>query len=193
MYDHLNLKQQRFDGISLLVFSGHSGSGKSTAIKYLIDDHPSFCNFKTQIISGSPIDWHLVKPEAPVIVIDELTCFYDLLQTARLLVKGYKLIVASHLPLIWFYPLKVSHSLKIFQTGRDAKKIEEYLRSLNISFSSEAVKTFCNKFGATYTDIDLILEKCPSESFDQSLKKFMKLNSVHFSPIRRETSSELRH
>lgn len=148
--DFLGLAGLDLSAYRLIVFHGESGSGKSTAIRFLLD--------------------HQLRNER-IQVIDEIATLRELVQMRRVLRE--RSLVATHVPPLWFRMLAAG-PVKIFHTDRDAAKIARYLERLGIEASPVACERYVREFGATYTDVDLILERCPAPDFDVSLSRFLK-------------------
>ena len=96
--DFLGLEGEDFRQTRLIVFAGISGSGKSTALKFLCDHHPEFAGGSSQWV------WMLEKtPEVGsihgnrLVVVDEIRDPRQLPTVARLLRQNQTVAVASHL------------------------------------------------------------------------------------------------
>ena len=148
--DFLGLLGRDFSRHRLVLFCGASGSGKSTAIRFLLERHPDF--------NGTD-----------VMVMDEVHA--GNLHRLAANVMGRRVLAASHFPLAWISALP---GITVFRTDRDRGKIARYLRALGVSASSEAVEAYVRRFGATYTDVDIILERYPAPRFDIALARFQR-------------------
>lgn len=152
--DFLGLAARDFSRHRLVVFVGRSGSGKSTAIGFVRQRHPAFE------------------------VMDELRRLADLERLRAPLQRGARMLVASHVAAGWFLALRPFMRVAVFRTDRDEGKIARYLHGRRIAASAPAVAAYVRRFGATYTDVDLILERFPSASFDASLRLFTRFCSL---------------
>ena len=179
-FDFLGLQDKCFRESRLLLLTGVSGSGKSTALKYLIEQHPSFLDQTVGQITGSPLDWRMLSDveAAPVIAVDEIRGFVDALKIYYLVCRKKKVIVASHCPAWWFFPLKIMVKANFYRTDSSIEKLSKYLEQLSIKHSTSTLKQFTKIFGASYTDLDIILELHPSNSFDTSFAQYSKLSSI---------------
>ena len=65
-----------------------------------------------------------------------------------------------------------------FLTDHDCAKIARYLTRHGISHTAPAVAEFCHRLGASYVDLDCILERHPGESLDRALHLSLKLDRV---------------
>ncbi len=174
--DYLDLRSRDFSRARLVVFTGRSGSGKSTAIRFLLEEHPDFRGREALRLAGPPFS--RFEGRADVIVVDDLTSIRDLRAVIPLLAASRTLLVASHLSPAWFRPLHPAIRCALFRTDLDAGKIERDLARRGIAASSGAVRKYTEAFGATYTDLDIILERCPAETFDAALARFTKFCRV---------------
>jgi hypothetical protein len=138
----------------MIVFHGRSGSGKSTAIEFL----------RTRMTS-------------PVVVVDEVTTLSDFVRVLKTLRNNAPVLVATHISPLWFRLIR-PWSIAVFHTDRETTKITRHLNRRGIHSSQDAVAAYAARFRATYTDADLILERWPSASFDESLARFQKLDHI---------------
>ncbi len=170
--DYLALRDRDFSRDRLVVFTGRSGSGKSTAIRFLLDEHPDFRGRRRIILEGPPFT--RVEAGADVIAIDDLTSLRELGTVRRFLAGSRTLLVASHLDPAWFAPLSAWFRCAFFRTDADEGKIARDLERRGVVASAAAVRRYASIFGATYTDLDIILERYPEPTFDIALAKFTK-------------------
>jgi ATPase subunit of ABC transporter with duplicated ATPase domains len=154
--DSLQLARRDFSRTRVIVLCGESGSGKSTAIRFLMHQHP-----------------HL-RDDARVRVIEELRHWRDLGIFFSALNSGHRFLVASHLPPWLHRCLSVGGATEIIELDRHHKKITDWLSANAIVHSEAAVSAFCARFGANYTDVRLILQHADATSFDQALGRFLK-------------------
>jgi hypothetical protein len=148
--DFLALGDRDFSSHDLVIFHGRSGSGKSTAIEFLVRKNP-----------------HVAYQ-----VVDEITTFRDLSKLLR--TRRGPILIASHVHPVWLRMLKPFARTVIFRTDRDSGKLLRYFEERSIRASAEAVALYVREFGATYTDAEVILERYPSASFDHSYARFRK-------------------
>jgi hypothetical protein len=99
--DHLGLLERSLASLKMIVFTGMSGSGKSTCIDLLLAEHPEFAGRDYTTIGPTPIIWPEADPPTELVVVDELQSFGELRHVARLLHGGHTLLVASHLHPAW--------------------------------------------------------------------------------------------
>lgn len=174
--DYLGLGSLDLDRYRLLVFQGDSGSGKSTALEYLsrrYEAERSVTIVKTGFARLGE------TPTGSFVVYDELIVPKQLKDIAALLKRANTVAVASHLHPARFLPFRLRYPAKFWWTDRDSGKILRYLKRKGVETSEEAVLEYCKIFGATYTDVDIILECNPTRSFDAALRHFMKFRSIH--------------
>lgn len=181
--DYLSLRSRDFSRHRLIVFTGRSGSGKSTAIRFLLEEHPDLRGREALVLEGPP--FAETEREVDVIALDDLTAVADLRIVVRLLRRSRTLLVASHLDPAWFAPLRAAMRCALFRTDADTGKLERYLADRGVAASADALATYAGAFRATYTDLDIILERCPSNSLDSALAMFLKFNAIRESdPVR---------
>jgi len=182
--DHLGLSEMDFAKVQLVVFHGASGSGKSTYLNQLLRAHPGFCNRPVDVIGGGTIDWRAVrKPLAELVVVEELLANREVLEVARLLRAGHQVMAASHLHPGITGLLGVAWPTLQFATDRDPMKIERLLLRRRIQYSPETVAAFCKIHGATFTDVDIVLEHCGGRDFDRAFRKFQRYCSIERHPV----------
>ena len=154
--DALNLARRDFARTRVVVFCGESGTGKSSAIRFLMHRHPHF------------------RRDANLRVIEELRSWFDLRALLSALWRGRRLLVASHLP-IWLHRcLGVFASTQVIALDHHPEKISRWLSAHNVAHSEAAVAAFCRRFGANYTDAQLVLRHGEAVSFDQALGRFFR-------------------
>lgn len=179
--DFLGLAGTDLRQAQLIVLTGVSGSGKSSALRFLCDQHPAFAGKPQQWI------WAPGKNPAPdpallhgnrLVVVDEICRPRQLPLVARLLKQNQAVAVASHLKPAWFLPLQLAWKIHHFRTDRDPAKISRYLGRLGVPHTAGAVAEFCRLYGASYLDLDCILERYPGKSLDQALHLSLKLDHL---------------
>lgn len=169
--DYLGLRASSFSGTRLVVFDGRSGSGKSTAIRFLLREHRDFREREATIIS----DLRAELPSAlDVAVIEEVRVPRELPLLLPVLARSTSLLVASHVGLHYFRPLQLFGRSRLYRTDRDVGKIRRRLEMTGVYASEGAIADYVKAFGATYTDIDIVLERYPDTTFDRSLARFLR-------------------
>ncbi|MDP7048170.1 MAG: hypothetical protein QF721_01845 [Verrucomicrobiota bacterium] len=177
--DTLGLRQKAFHDTRLIVFTGISGSGKSTALKFLCDHHPSFSAgsrrwlWMTGLIPDvKPIRGHRL------VVVDELCHPRQLPVVAKLLGQNQTIAVASHLRSAWFWPFRLAGLCRYYSTDGDCGKISRYLAQLGVPHTAGAVVEFCRRHGTSYVDLNCILERHPGRSLDHAIHLSGKLDQL---------------
>jgi hypothetical protein len=177
--DFLGLAKEDFDSTRLIILTGISGSGKTTALKFLADHHAAFLDQPQHWI------WSMCKTQNPspvrdkrLVVLDEIVGVHQLACVFQLLRDNQTLAVASHLHPAWFWPFRLMFKSRHFHTDRDTAKIHGLLSRRGISHTSTAISEFCSRHGASYVDLECILERHPGESLDHALYLSHKLDNL---------------
>lgn len=176
--DHLNLLIRSLGDRRLIVFTGMSGSGKSTYIELLLAEHPDFADRDYTWIGPAPIAWPVARQSTELVVIDEVSQVVELWHVTRLLREGHTLLVASHLPFVFVRLLALRWPLAHFRTDQSIEKLEHSLALRGILFTSERVRDFVRSFGANYTDLEIVLERSDGKDFDRALDRFERSASI---------------
>jgi hypothetical protein len=179
--DFLDLRSQSFRNVRLIVFAGVSGSGKSSAIEFLRQRHPDFVGKPFVTLLRTEAGLHFRRASQSVVWIDEVNHPYELKGVARLMRKN-QVVIATHLPLAWYLPLRTIYRTRICRTDRGEEKIARFLHQRELEFSAAAVRHYCRSHGANYLDIQHILERCPDSSFDRSYALFQRLCKLRKTP-----------
>ncbi|MFN2240170.1 MAG: hypothetical protein ABR524_12345 [Thermoanaerobaculia bacterium] len=178
--DYLGLDRLDLSRFRLIVFIGRSGSGKSTAIGHLLNTHPSF-RWRESAVLRRPS--FAGPPGLPMLVaVDDLVEPRELRVVVDLLRSGRTILVASHLDAAWYRVLSLFVPAILFRTDSDAAKIGRYLERRGVAASKDATRAYARRFGATYTDADIILERYPGRSFDDALDRFERYCEVEVHP-----------
>ena len=177
--DFLGLDRRDLARCRRVLFHGRSGSGKSTSIEHLLETQ--FADRAQRFVFGPPFE-HIEKPfdRGVVIAVDEIESFRDLRHLLPLLRLDATLLIATHVAPALF-PVVGCFPDAVFRTDRDGEKIERYLARKKLKASTRAVREYCTRFGATYTDVDLILERYPDCGFDEALGRFLKFDCIELS------------
>jgi len=177
--DFLGLGNEKLEGTRLIILTGVSGSGKTTALKYLADHHPAFRNqpkhwmwTMQKLRNGIPVR------RKRLVVVDEIEEVRQLARVWRLLIDNRTVAVASHLNPVWFAPLRWLYDSRHFRTARGPTKIQSLLKSRGIPYTTEAISEFLRRHGASYLDLECILERHPGPSLDQALQLSQKLDEI---------------
>lgn len=173
--DHLALLGRTLAGLRLLVLCGVSGSGKSTALRYLLAHHPDFAGRPASAFAGPALDWRRARFETEVVMVDEVRRPQELARLRRLLARGHTLLVASHLPAPLHRLAGAGLPRLVLRTDADPGKLGRHLRQRGCRVSPGVLAEFCARYGASYTDADIVLERSPgSADFDQAWRRFRR-------------------
>lgn len=176
--DFLGLRERDFRRVSLIGFYGESGSGKSTAIEYLLAHHPDFAGADPLVIRPRISGWRKVPTGTRHVVIDEIYSPGHLSEVRSALAPGRQVLVASHLHPYLLHTSFPFTPRAVFVTDTGDKKIAGYLHRKGITYTDKAVSMFIKRYGATYTDIDIILAHTRETDFDRAMYRFDKLCSM---------------
>jgi hypothetical protein len=174
--DFLGLDARDLSRSRRVLFHGRSGSGKTTAIEHLLATQ--FRDRDVHRVAGPPYPGApvAVQPGA-VIAVDEIESLRDLRHLLRFARLDAMLMIATHVAPA-FFPLAGIFPDAVFRTDRDREKVGRHLARSNVSASAAAIREYCRRFGATYTDADLIMERYPLGSFDAALARFLKFDDI---------------
>lgn len=167
--DFLALSKLDFSESKLIVFSGKSGSGKSSYIDFLLNSH--FKNASKTFIKSPPFVYPNVT--TAVVVLDEVLGMEEYLFCLRQLTLGKTVMAASHLPPFFFAILAFFFKARLFDCDRESSKLARYLSSRGYRFSEKSLQLFQQKYKATFTDLDIILETSgDNKDFDLLFDQF---------------------
>ncbi len=178
--DFLGLASRSFTGIGLVVFTGISGSGKSTALEFL-RHHPDFSGPDWVAVHRGREGLRFPRCRGSVVAIDELLTLGELRPLAGLL-RHNRVLVASHLPRACFLPFAGTRRIRLFRTDLDRGQIARLLARRGIRFSAAAVEDYCRGYGANYLDLEHIMERWPGNDFDRSYAAFRRLCCLRRTP-----------
>ncbi len=176
--DYLRLLDRSLAGFDALVFTGVSGSGKSSYLRLLVERHPDFDSTPVSRIGPAPIDWHRVEPREELVLVDEIHGPFELLRVARLLHAGHRLLVASHVPEWVGRIILAPWRVDFFRTDQDAAKLGRHLSRSGITHTPAALRDFVAVYGANYTDLEIVLERVGGDDFDRALRDFRKSTTI---------------
>jgi hypothetical protein len=180
--DFLGLRRIDFSMTRMVLFHGISGSGKSTAIRFLAEHHTDFEDVSFDTLSGPPFRSGPPRPRRPLI-IDEILRPRDLVDLMPSMMRAGKILVATHVSPLWLLPLRIRGRQRVFRTDAPSEKLARHLQRNGIAASETALARYETIFGATYTDLDVILERCPSPTLDESLRRFERFCRIECTPF----------
>lgn len=176
--DFLSLLEKRFNNARYVLFCGRSGSGKSTAVRLLLEGHPDFAHVTPFVIRPQQCEWQKIPDSASWIVVDEVKTIGDIFKIAKILAQGKRVLAASHVPPFLFRPLRIFGPGMAFLVDRDPAKLASYLQRKGIAYTDEALQRFVTRYGATYTDMEIILEYAGESNFDKAFARFERFCSI---------------
>ncbi len=154
--DYLGLLTQPLQGLRLLLFHGESGSGKSSQIRLLIESHPALRDRELQTLNAQQ-----TPAVADITVIEELRGWADTRVLTPALRRSRLLLVASHVEPRWLWPWRLRVRHRCFRLDARIDKLVRWLRQRNIMFSDAALRAFVARYGANYTDLEIVLDHAP--------------------------------
>lgn len=165
-----------------LALGGPSGSGKSTLARWLTREHPGWQG-RHAVLESRPLDLSPMRMVTVphIVVVDEITTIRQLVAATALLAQGHRLILATHLPKVAFVPLGLRWRGRFVSTARRDQAQQKLARALTargLSFTDRALRVYLKRFGPVYPEIDLVLERCPTQDFDRALAWFDKFHRV---------------
>ncbi len=175
-----------------VVLNGVSGCGKSTSIRELLSRHPDYRDRRCTEIRGGPIDWCSVRVETQLIVVDEMLNLRDVGAIARLLLRGHRVLAASHLHPVALTPLRLITRCRSFCLDADPRKISAWLDTRGLSWSEDALARFHQRFAGSFTDAKLVAEYAGGDDFDHALDRFTRYCEVRMTPQAKATSEIIR-
>lgn len=170
--DFLGLREQSFARRRLVLFHGASGSGKSTAIQWLVANHADFHAARVCVVRPKISGWTPVPRDAEWAIVDEIEHVAELGRIAGLLARGHRVVVASHVPIAFTRPLLIAVRSRVFRTDRDPAKLARHLQRRNVAWSPAALESYTARFGASYAMLDIILEYGRVPDLDRCLARF---------------------
>lgn len=183
--DCFGLLDRRLDAYRLIVFHGESGSGKSTLMRLLATRHPDLAGRQRSWIQ--PID--PLPLQADVLLVDEVQGWRDLACLGPALRRARCVLLASHVDPAWLVPWRLGLRSLAFRLDRGAFKIERVLQRRGIAYTPRALREFLRRFGANYTDLDIVLELGQGASLDAGMAALARGTGVELGEARprRET------
>lgn len=164
--DYLGLLARPLADCRLLLFHGASGAGKSSQLRLLATCHPQLQQRQR----------HWRQPGDPlaacydVLLIDELRTLADARGLRSALRRSRLLLVASHLPGWQLWPWTLGYRQREFRLDRAGGKLAAHLQRLGGQASPLALQRFQDRFGANYTDLEVLLE-LGEGSLDRGLQR----------------------
>lgn len=163
--DYLGLLHRPLRKFRLIVFHGESGSGKSSLMRLVATRHSDFAGRQRSWIQPfDPIPAH-----AEVLLVDEVQGWRDLHCLTPALRTAQAVLLASHVDPRWLWPWRFRHASLCLRLDRVTIKLERQLARLGVRYSARALDTFMARFGANFTDLEIVLELGPGDDLDAAM------------------------
>jgi len=180
MFDNfLNIKNGDLDQIQLVIFSGVSGSGKSTYMKHIAQHHDYFKKQKQLWVNfGIPKNTN----HKDILFLDDITRISDLFKIIPRLIRGQRIVMGSHLPIPALHFLNFFATQKLYRTDLCAEKLKRFLHAQQVSFSNNVLQNYIKMYKSNYTDMRLMMEHTQeTQDFDKAYQHFQSYCHIqHF-------------
>jgi len=176
--DYLNLLTQPIGRLELIVFFGASGSGKSSQLALLLEQHPDLAGRDVTHVTPQQVQSAGLTGAHDIVVLDELQRWRDCLSMGPALRRSRLLLVASHVHPQWLLPWRLGRRQRSYLLDPVAEKLAREMRRRGIRFSPRALADFVARFGANYTDLDIVLEQAESSDLDHALALFLRGSTI---------------
>jgi hypothetical protein len=175
--DFLGLLDRSFENSRWIAFCGRSGSGKSTAIQFLLECHSRWHGVVPFRIHPYVTGWE--EPcEGEWVVVDEVRALRDIPRLFSLIRSGRRVLIASHIPSLLMAILSIQAPGAIFSTDRGGEKLALHLERRGIAFTEESLANYLSRYGSTFTDLEIILERTGKRDLSSALRRFHGLNRI---------------
>ncbi len=176
--DYLKLLAQPIGHLDLIVFFGASGSGKSSQLALLLEQHPELAGREVAHVSPATVRDGGLSGTHDIVALDELQRWRDCLSLGPALRRSRLLLVASHIHPHLLLPWRLGRRQRCFLLDPLAEKLARDMRRRGIRFSPRALADFVARFGANFTDLAIVLEQAGSEDLDQALALFLRGSAI---------------
>jgi len=176
--DYLNLLTQAIGSLDLMIFFGASGSGKSSQLALLLDQHPDLVGRAVAHFTPAAVKRGTLTGAHDIVVLDELQTWRDCLCLGPALRHSRLLLVASHVHPRLLMPWRLGRRQRSFQLDPLAEKLARDMRRRGVSFTARGLADFVAHFGANYTDLDIVLEHAASGDLDHALGLFLRGSAI---------------
>ncbi len=168
--DYLGLLDRPLAPLRLVVFHGASGSGKSSQIALLRARHPELAGRDVRIAMPEAL------PPGPldVLVIEEIEFAAQLRCLAPALRRARLVLAACHVDPAWLCPWRLAVRSRCHRLDHLPHKLARALVRRGVRHSPAALAAFVARFGANYTDLDIVLEHAGVDDLDRALALFAR-------------------
>lgn len=183
--DYLGLLSKDFSGVSTVIFTGPSGSGKSSQIRLLIDAHDHFRPMTKRSIcpQAAGFSWRncrslLMNEPVDLLIVDEICTLRDALQARKLLWHVPRQILASHIK-PWVIRAAGPTVQHVDTTVGGNIKLARYLDREGIAYTEGDLERYIRRYGSVFTELEIMLETCPAAKFDKVWETFHRFHKIN--------------
>jgi len=181
--DYLGLSKQGLKDYQLIVFTGISGSGKTSYMEWLRQSHMDLSGQVSRWINIEQQGW---PPEfdVPYLFIDEICRLTDLYQLNRLLRNGCKVVVANHIAPSLLKAVSSGAKAIYFRTDTQDIKLINFLRQSGIDFTESSLQQYCARYGLSYSPAQIMLEHTKTRDLGHAMDMFDRNCDMHAVSVR---------
>lgn len=166
------------DRLRFLVVYGRSGTGKSTLLGKLTGEAGPLGGCAVHVLRPYRHGWGNIPADAEWVAVDEVKRAADIVQCARLLAAGRRLLVASHVRPAAFRLLRFWGAGGVIDLDGEIEHMARYLEEEGVVFSRPALEQFARRYGGSITEVKIVLNFGGRENFDRAFHLFSKQCSI---------------
>jgi hypothetical protein len=161
------------DDWQAIVFSGIGGSGKSSAMHYLLQTYHEIEEEGACWITGTPLCWNRCY-QCKWLLVDEIVCLKDVWKVRTLLRQGYRTVIATHLPLWCLRIVFADIRTRFYSTDGKNNKLSLLLQREGIDYTDSALRDYIKLYGQSYDTLSVILQHSGRADLATALKYFQR-------------------
>ena len=113
-----------------------------------------------------------------LLFIDEIVSPWQLISLALNGRRVGCLAIASHISPLWYHLAFPLRKKRFFRTDRGVQKLERWLVQRKVAYTQTAVTAFTKIYGASFVDLQCILERSPKKDLNDALSSHLKRDSI---------------